>query len=128
WVWPSWPVGWLLSWRVRASGEKVLGSTELEPGAPVAISVMPPMPQEWWLRPVKSAARGGEQRGVVWKRLYFSPPAASFSKFGVWHGPPKALLEPNPASSIRMTSTFGAPLGGRSCSIGGNLVSGSRAS
>ena len=32
--------------RVRASGEIVLGSTELYPGAPVATSVMPPMPAE----------------------------------------------------------------------------------
>jgi len=80
------------------------------------------------LRPVSSAARVGEQSAVVWKRLYLSPSAASFSAFGVWHGPPKALDEPNPASSIRMISTLGAPLGGRNCSIGGNLVSGSRAS
>ena len=43
-------------------------------------------------------------------------------------GPPKALDEPNPASSIRMTSTLGAPVGGRSCGIGGNLLSGSFAS
>ena len=28
---------------------------------------------------------------------------------GVWHGPPKALDEPNPASSIRTISTLGAP-------------------
>src|SRR3984893_4941761 len=89
---------------------------------------MPPMPAEWWLRPVSSAALVGEQRAVVWKRLYFSPAAASFSAFGVWQGPPKALEEPNPASSIRITSTLGAPLGGRNCSIGGNLVSGSFAS
>src|SRR5207245_10744967 len=68
------------------------------------------------------------QRAVVWKRLYFSPAAASFSAFGVLQGPPKALAEPNPASSIRMSSTLGAPLGGRNCSIGGNLVSGSFAS
>ncbi len=86
------------------------------------------MPAEWWLRPVKSAIREGEQRAVVWKRLYFSPPAASFSAFGVWQGPPKALEEPNPASSMRMISTLGAPFGGRSCSIGANFVSGSRAS
>src|SRR5246127_1219900 len=89
---------------------------------------MPPMPAEWWLRPVSSACRVGEQRAVVWKRLYLSPPAASFSAFGVWHGPPKALDEPNPASSRRMISTLGAPFGGGNCSIGGNLVSGSFAS
>ena len=74
------------------------------------------------------AWRVGEQSAVVWKRLNFSPPAASISALGVWHGPPKALDAPNPTSSIRMTSTLGAPLGGRNCSIGGNLVSGSFAS
>ena len=42
---------------------------ELYPGAEVAISVMPPMPTEWWLRPVSSAARVGEQSAVVWKRV-----------------------------------------------------------
>ena len=31
----------------------------------VAISVMPPMPTEWWLRPVSSACRVGEQSAVV---------------------------------------------------------------
>ena len=86
------------------------------------------MPAEWWLRPVSSACRVGEHRAVVWKRLNLRPFAASFSAFGVWHGPPKALEEPKPASSMRMTSTLGAPLGGRSCSMGGNLVSGSFAS
>ena len=30
---------------------------------------MPPMPTEWWLRPVSSAWRVGEQSAVVWKRL-----------------------------------------------------------
>ena len=43
------------------------------------------------MRPVSSACRVGEQRAVVWKRLYFRPAAASFSAFGVWQGPPKAL-------------------------------------
>lgn len=65
---------------------------------------------------------------MVWKRVNFKPFAASFSAFGVAHGPPKALDEPNPASSIRMSSTLGAPLGGHSCRIGGNLLSGSFAS
>src|SRR5262245_52513030 len=105
-----------------------LGSTEQYPGAPVATSVMPPMPAEWWLRPVSNACRVGEQSAVVWNRLNFKPPEASRSALGVWHGPPNALDDPNPASSIRMTRTFGAPLGGRSCSIGGNFVSGSFAS
>ena len=86
------------------------------------------MPTEWWLRPVSSACRVGEQSAVVWKRLNFSPPAASFSAVGVWHGPPKALVAPKPTSSIRTISTLGAPFGGRRCSIGGNFVSGSLAS
>ena len=54
------------------------------------------MPTEWWLRPVSSAERVGEHSAVVWKRLYFSPSAASRSKFGVRHGPPKALDAPKP--------------------------------
>src|ERR1700722_19770378 len=128
WHLPNCAVEYPLSFSVRASGEIVLGSTELYPGAPVAISVMPPMPAEWWLRPVNRAWRLGEQRAVVWKRLYFRPPAASFSALGVTQGPPKALADPNPASSIRMMRTLGAPFGGRSCSIGGNLLSGSFAS
>src|SRR5688500_16746584 len=89
---------------------------------------MPPMPTEWWLRPVSSACRVGEQSAVVWKRLYFRPRVASFSAFGVWHGPPKALDAPNPASSIRITRIFGAPFGGRTCSMGGYFDSGSFAS
>ena len=86
------------------------------------------MPTVWWLRPLSSAARVGEHSAVVWKRLYFSPPAASRSAFGVAHGPPNALDAPKPTSSIRTTRTFGAPSGGRSGSIGGNDVSGSFAS
>jgi hypothetical protein len=46
WHLPNCAVEYPLSVRVRASGEIVLGSTELYPGAPVAISVMPPMPAE----------------------------------------------------------------------------------
>ena len=70
----------------------------------------------------------GEHSAVVWKRMYLSPPWASRSAVGVWHGPPNADDEPKPASSIRTTSTLGAPLGGRSVLIGGYLVSGSLAS
>src|SRR5512147_565570 len=105
-----------------------LGSTELYPGDPLANSVMLPMPAEWWLRPVNKACRVGEQRAVVWKRLYLRPAAANFSAFGVWHGPPNALDDPNPASSIRTIRTLGALEGGRSWGIGGNFVSGSFAS
>src|SRR5262245_16898800 len=60
--------------------------------------------------------------------MYLSPPAASRSAFGVWQGPPKALDEPKPASSIRITRMLGAPFGGRSWAIGGYFVSGSFAS
>ena len=89
---------------------------------------MTPIPTVWWLRPVSSAARVGAHSAVVWKRLYFRPPAASRSAVGVRHGPPNALEAPNPTSSSRTTSTLGAPAGGRSGSIGGNCASGSRAS
>ena len=98
------------------------------PGADVAISVMAPMPTEWWLRPQSSAARVGAHSAVVWKRVYFRPPAASRSAVGVWHGPPNALEAPKPTSSIRKTSTLGAPGGGRSGVIGGYWVFGSLAS
>ena len=42
--------------------------------------------------------------------------------------PPKALDDPKPASSIKMTRTLGAPAGGRSWRMGGYFVSGSLAS
>src|SRR5262245_46260745 len=69
------------------------------------------IPQVWWLRPVKSAARVGEHSAVVWKWLYFSPFLATRSKFGVGIGPPKVLVAPKPVSSVRMSGMFGAPLG-----------------
>src|SRR5262245_37902506 len=69
------------------------------------------IPQVWWLRPVSSAARVGEQRAVVWKWLYLSPRLATRSKFGVGIGPPKVLVAPKPVSSVMMSRTFGAPLG-----------------
>src|SRR4051794_41211944 len=83
---------------------------------------MTPIPTVWWLRPVSSAARVGAHRAVVWKRLYLSPLPASRSAVGVAHGPPNALDAPKPTSSSRTTSTFGAPAGGRTGSIGGNDV------
>ena len=100
----------------------------LLPGADVAISVIAPIPTEWWLRPVSRAWRVGEQSAVVWKRMYLSPPFASRSAVGVLHGPPNADDDPKPASSIRAISTFGAPVGGRSGTIGGYFVFGSLAS
>ena len=41
----------------------------LFPGADVAVSVMLPIPTEWWLRPVSSACRVGAHNAVVWNRL-----------------------------------------------------------
>src|SRR6478609_866262 len=89
---------------------------------------MTPIPTVWWLRPVSKAARVGAQRAVVWKRLYLRPFAASRSAVGVAHGPPKALDAANPTSSSSTTSTLGAPAGGRSGWIGGNVTSASLAS
>ena len=89
---------------------------------------MTPIPTVWWLRPVRSAWRVGAHSAVVWKRLYLRPCPASRSAVGVAHGPPNALDAAKPTSSSRMTRTFGAPSGGRSCSIGGNFASGSFAS
>src|SRR3954452_10568398 len=111
-----------------ANGALVFGRSELLPGADVAVSVMLPMPTEWWLRPVSSACRVGAHRAVVWNRLNLSPPAASRSAVGVRHGPPNVLAAPKPTSSRSTTSTFGAPAGGSSGSIGGYDVAGSFAS
>src|SRR6187455_1252462 len=128
WHLPNCAVEYPLSSSVCASGAQVLGRIELYPGAEVASSVMTPMPTEWWLRPVSRADRVGAHSAVVWKRLYLSPFPASRSAVGVAHGPPNALDAANPTSSSKMTSTLGAPAGGRSGSIGGNFASGSLAS
>ena len=106
----------------------MFGRSELLPGADVAVSVIEPIPTEWWLRPDSSAALVGAHSAVVWKRLNRSPPAASRSAVGVAHGPPNALDAPKPTSSSSTTRTFGAPSGGSSGSIGGYAVSGSFAS
>src|SRR6478752_7402332 len=108
-----------------ASGAFVFGRNELLPGAEVAVSVMLPIPTEWWLRPVSSAWRVGAHNAVVWNRLYFNPRAARRSAFGVAHGPPNALDAPNPMSSSRTISTLGAPGGGCRCRAIGKFVSGS---
>src|SRR5262245_8015047 len=89
----------------------LLGMIEVYPGYPVANSAMLPIPVEWWLRPVRSAARVGEHRAVVWKLLYLSPRRATRSRLGVGIGPPKVLAAPKPVSSVMMSRTFGAPLG-----------------
>src|SRR5580698_847956 len=103
-----------------ASGALVFDRSELWPGADVAVSVMLPMETEWWLRPVSSACLVGAHSAVVWKRVYLRPRLANLSAFGVLHGPPKALDAPKPMSSSKMTSTLGAPSGGRNGSIPGN--------
>lgn len=72
---------------------------------------MLPVAAEWWLRPVSKAARVGEHKAVVWKRVYLRPFLASLSRLGVGICPPKVPHWPKPQSSIRMTSTFGAPAG-----------------
>ncbi len=81
-------------------------------GKPLENSPTEPKPTEWWLRPVSSAARVGEQSAVTWKRLYLRPPSPMRSKFGVEIAPPNELGWPKPASSISTRSTFGAPSGG----------------
>src|SRR5262245_24456267 len=66
---------------------------------------------EWWLRPVRRAARVGLHSAVVWKWLYFNPFSASLVNVGVLQGPPKVLVAPNPTSSSRTSRMFGAPFG-----------------
>jgi hypothetical protein len=80
------------------------------------------------LRPVRSAAREGEQSAVVWNRLKRRPSPARRSAVGVEIAPPKALDAAKPTSSSSTMRTLGAPSGGRSGTIGGKDVSGSLAS
>jgi hypothetical protein len=49
--------------------------------------------------------------------------AASLSAVGIETGPPNALEAPNPTSSSKMRSTFGAFFGGRLTSMGGSFSS-----
>src|SRR5262245_44912468 len=72
---------------------------------------MLPIPTLWWLRPVRSAARVGEQSAVVWNSLYLKPLFARRSRVGVGIGPPKVLAAPNPVSSVMISKIFGAPSG-----------------
>src|SRR5271157_3687459 len=73
---------------------------------------MTPKPAEWWLRPVMSAARVGEHRAVECMQVYRSPALATRSSAGVGMTPPNVLGAPKPTSSVMMSSTLGAPLGG----------------
>jgi len=93
------------------------------PGNAVASSMMAPVFTTWWLRPVRSAMRVGEQRAVVWYWLNFRPAAARESITGIGIGPPKALGWPKPMSSIRMITTFGAPAGAVTRKGGGGVAS-----
>src|ERR1700689_101312 len=77
-------------------------------GKPVLQFDSPRIPTLWWFRPVRSAARVGEQSGVTWKFEKRRPPAASLSMFGVTRSEPKQLKWENPRSSIRITRMFGA--------------------
>src|SRR5271170_390129 len=56
-------------------------------------------------------ARVGEHSAVVLNSLYFRPFAASASKVGVGTGPPNTLEAPKPTSSVKISSTLGAPAG-----------------
>src|SRR6185312_10137979 len=127
WHLPNCAVEYPFSFNVIASGAFVFGRNELFPGADVAVSVMLPIPTEWWLRPLSIAARVGAHSAVVWNRLYLSPPPANRSAVGVRHGPPNVLDAPKPTSSSRTITTFGAPGGCCSGSIGEKSVSGSLA-
>jgi hypothetical protein len=69
------------------------------------------MPQAWWLRPVRSAARVGEQSAVVWKLANRTPVAASPSITGVSMSEPKHPSWAKPTSSSTTSSTFGDPVG-----------------
>src|SRR5262245_31078401 len=58
-----------------------------------------------------SAAREGEQSAVVWNILYRSPAFTNLSKVGVGIGPPNVEAAAKPTSSVRISSTLGAPFG-----------------
>ena len=66
---PNCAVEYPFNFSVIANGALVFGRNELFPGADVAVSVIEPIPTEWWLRPDSSAARVGAHSAVVWKRL-----------------------------------------------------------
>jgi hypothetical protein len=65
---------------------------------------------------------GRDDIAHVCNREYRNPEPASRSAVGVCPGPPNALDAPNPTSSSSTISTFGAPVGGRSRSIGGSVA------
>ena len=89
---------------------------------------MPPMPTEWWLRPLSSAARVGEQSAVVWKRVYFKAVGRQPLERRRVAGPAERARRPEADVVDQDDQDVGRAFGGRSGSIGGNLVSGSLAS
>jgi hypothetical protein len=125
---PNCAVAYPFILNTSARGAQVLGRIELTPGAEVAISVIVPIPTVCEFRPLNNAARVGAHIAVVWNRVYFKPCAASRSAVGMLTGPPNVDDAPKPTSSNSTITTFGAPAGGRSGTIGGYLVSGSDAS
>src|SRR5262245_18326199 len=58
------------------------------------------------------AARVGEHSAVELKLVYRRPLAATRSRFGDGITPPNVLETPKPVSSVMISRTFGAPLGG----------------
>ena len=107
---------------ISARGATSFGICPVWPGNAVANSVMKPMLLTWWLRPDFSAARVGEQSAVVWKLLKRRPSLASRSSVGIGTGPPKLPGTAKPMSSIRTTTTFGAPAGAFTWKKGGALA------
>jgi hypothetical protein len=97
-----------LSRSISASGATLFGFCPVLPGKAVAVSMIEPVFTVWWFRPVFSALRVGEQSAVVWKLLKRRPVSARRSMVGVRIGPPNVLGPPNPTSSIRTMTTFGA--------------------
>src|SRR5215470_12504100 len=101
----------------------LLGIWPVYPGKLLPSSVMQPVAQEWWLRPVSRAARVGEHSAVVWKRVYLRPFLASLSRLGVGTCPPNVPHWPKPQSSIRIRRMLGAPAGALTTGIFEDLES-----
>ena len=66
---PNAAVAYPFNRRISATGVMLLGRTPLLPGNAVAMSITAPALAEWWLRPVSSATRVGEQSAATWKLL-----------------------------------------------------------
>jgi hypothetical protein len=107
---------------MAASGATLSGRCPVFPGNAVDVSITEPVLFVWWFRPVRSAARVGELRAVVWNWLYLRPLFARRSAVGILTGPPKALDCPNPISSMRIMRTFGAPAGALTSNRGGGVA------